>query len=132
MSDIKKNTTFSYIKLRTFTPILSTFYLIFGWWFLLLSYDLHPLSCLSGPNEETIHYNTTEHAVEIMYSPHVLRFQIAAVVMGTILLGAFVMNGVFFYAINGLIINEMKANVQCMYDEEAKRIGWDLETTLID
>ena len=126
MSDIKKNTTSSYTNLRTFAPILSTFYLIVGWWLLLLSYDLHPISCLAGPNEETMHYITEEFAVEIKYSPYVLGFQIAAVFIGAILLGAFVMNGVFFYAINGLIINEMKANVQHMYDEEARRFGWDL------
>ena len=134
MSDIKKNTTFSYRNLRTFAPILSIFYLIVGWWFLLLSYDLHPISCLAGPNEETIHYIAEESAgvVKIKYSPHILRFQIAAVIIGTILIGAFMMNGVFFYAMNGLIITEMKAKVQCMYDEAAKRCGWDLETTLVD
>ena len=79
MSDIKENTTSSYTNLRTFAPILSTFYLIIGWWFLLLSYDLHPISCLLGPNEETVHYITADFAVEIKYSPHVLRFQFFAV-----------------------------------------------------
>ena len=132
MADIKENITFSYRQLRTFAPILSTIYLIVGWWFLLLSYDLHPISCLSGPNEETIHYISEDSAVEIKYSPHVLRFQFAAVIIGAILLGAFVMNGTFFYAMNGLIINEMKENVQLKYEEAAKRLGWDLETTLVD
>ena len=42
------------------------------------------------------------------------------------------MNGVFFYAINSLIIYKMKANVQRKYEKEAKQLGWDLETTLID
>ena len=38
------------------------------------------------------------------------------------------MNGMIFYAINGLIINEMKGIVHHMYDEEAKHLGWNLET----
>lgn len=108
LPDIKKNITCSYVHLRTFAPILSTIYLIVGWWLLLLSYDLHPVSCLSGPNEDTIHYIEKGGAVEIKYSPHWLGFQIAAVVIGAILLIAVVLNSVFFYAINGLIIGEMK------------------------
>ena len=116
LSDIKKNITSSYIKLRTFAPILSTFYLVVGWWLLLLSYDLHPVSCLSGPNEDTISYNFEENAVQIRHSPHWLRFQTAAVIIGTIFIAAVLMNGVFFYAINGLIVDEMKIVIEGMYN----------------
>ena len=129
MTDIKENITPSYIYLRTFAPILSMAYLVFGWWFLLLSYDLHPISCLLSPNEETIHYIDADSAVEIKYSSYVLGFQVAAVCIGIVLMVAFVTNGLFFYAINGLIIDEMKATVRRMYDEVAECFGWDLETT---
>ena len=82
--------------------------MIVGWWLLLLSYDLHPVSCLSGPNEDTIHYIEKDSSVEIKYSPLWLGFQIAAVIIGAILLIAVMLNSAFFYAINGLIIGEMK------------------------
>ena len=132
ISEIKNSVTSSYMYLRSFAPILSTLYLTVGWWLLLLFYDLHPLSCLLGPNEDTVHYNNKDSAVEIKYSPVLLGFQIPAVLIGGALLGAFVLNSVFFYAINCLIIDEMKVKVQCKYDEAAGHYGSDLVTTVID
>ena len=105
-----------YIKLRTFAPVLSTFYLVVGWWLLLLSYNLHPVSCLSGPNEDTISYDFEEDAVQIRHSPYWMRFQTAAVTIGTIFIAAVLMNDVFFYAINGLIVGEMKIVIEGIND----------------
>lgn len=131
LSEIKKSITSSYMRLRIFAPILSTLCLVVGWWLLLLSYDLHPVSCLSGPNEDTIDYTESESAVKIKYSPHWLRFQVAAVIIGAILLTAVVLNSVFFYAINGLIVGEMKEMVNEMYNQVASR-RLEPETTVIN
>ena len=62
-----------------------------------------------------MHYSNKNSSVEIKYSPVLLGFQIPAVVIGSALLRAFVLNSVFFYAINSSIIDEMKEKVQCMY-----------------
>ena len=99
--------------LRSFAPILSTLYLTVGWWLLLLFYDLHPLSCLLGPNEDTVLYKNEDSAVEIKYSPVLFGFKIPAVLIGGALLGAFVLNSMF-YTINSLIIDEMKFSVSMM------------------
>ena len=45
-----------------------------------------------------------------------LRFQTAAVIIGTIFIAAVLMNGVFFYAINGLIVGEMKIVIEGIND----------------
>ena len=135
LSEIKDKITGSYIKLKTFAPILSTFYLVVGWWLLLLSYDLHPLSCLSGLNEGTISYDLGKTAVEIRHSPGLLGFQTAAVIIGTIFIAAVLMNGIFFYAINGLIVDEMKTVIKGMYDKRqpgTSPVDEELETTVIN
>ena len=129
LSEIKDKLTGSYIKLRTFAPILSTFYLVVGWWLLLLSYDLHPVSCLSGPNEDTISYD--KNVVKIRHSPGWLGFQTAAVIIGSIFIAAVLMNGLFFYAINGLIVDEMKTVIKGMYDK-LQPVNEELETTIIN
>ena len=45
-----------------------------------------------------------------------MRFQTAAVIIGTIFIAAVLMNGVFFYAINGLIVGEMKIVIEGIND----------------
>jgi len=104
----KSNITKCYKCLRTLTSMLSIFCLIVGWWFLLLSYDLHPVSCLSGPDENTIHYIADKSEVQIRFLKQWLNFQIAAVIIGFILLGMAILNSLIFYVINNLIISEMK------------------------
>jgi len=65
-------------RLVMIIPIILLFLLVAALAISLLSYDLHPLGCLVGPEEHDIKYTAKKQKVEIDFPDSVQNFQIAA------------------------------------------------------
>ena len=76
-----------------------------------LSYDLHPLSCITGTSEDTISYNETSMTVELRHSDGVLIFRTISVSVA-LCLGIILLINIFAFALlNYFIIKILKSQV---------------------
>ncbi|XP_065882987.1 uncharacterized protein [Dysidea avara] len=95
-----------------------------------LSYDLHPLSCITGTAEDTISYNETAKAVEIRYSDHLLLFQKISVGIVGVLATNFLIIILGFACLNYSIIKILKGQVNDnkikIIREEIKKLEMDI------
>jgi len=77
-----------------------------------LSYDSHPLSCMVGPSEETIMYNSSTNRVELRYSDNILRFQQVMAIFVIYLALLFIGCVIGFFCCNYWIIKKFKKQVE--------------------
>ena len=98
------------IKERKILPHLSLWLLVFGLIFSALSYDLHPLSCISGIPEESISYNNMTQTVELRYLNWVLSFQQPIVFIACLLF--------FFLVITAFRFKKVISNVIIRIQDE--------------
>ena len=71
-------------------PFSEAFFLIVALPFMLTTYDLNPIGCLVGPDEDAIEYNNVTGIVQLQFTKGVLNYQTAALVVFLVLiLGSF-------------------------------------------
>ena len=68
-------------------PFMETVLLIVSLPFILTTYDINPVGCLVGPDEDTIAYNNITGRVELKITKSVFAYQKAALIVFIILMG---------------------------------------------
>ena len=67
-------------------PFCEALFLILALPFMLTTYDLNPMGCLAGPDEDAIEYNNVTGRVQLQFKQSVLNYQVAALVISIILM----------------------------------------------
>lgn len=75
-----------------------------------LSFDLHPLACISEPEEELITYE--ENRVELKFSTGLLIFQKINAILAAVLAIAFIICAKCFFSITKKIVSDLQEHVE--------------------
>ena len=67
-------------------PFCESLFLIVSLPFMLTTYDLNPIGCLVGPDEDAIEYNNVTGRVQLQFTKGVLNYQTAALVIFLVLM----------------------------------------------
>ena len=67
-------------------PFFQAVFLITSLPFMLTTYDLNPIGCLVGPDEDAIEYNNVTGRVQLQFTKGVLNYQTAALVVFLVLM----------------------------------------------
>ena len=67
-------------------PFFEALFLVLALPFMLTTYDLNPMGCLAGPDEDAIEYNNITGQVHLQFKQSVLNYQIAALIISILLL----------------------------------------------
>ena len=67
-------------------PFCESLFLIVALPFMLTTYDLNPIGCLVGPDEDAIEYNNVTGRVQLQFTKGVLNYQTAALVIFLVLM----------------------------------------------
>ena len=67
-------------------PFSQAVFLITSLPFMLTTYDLNPIGCLVGPDEDAIEYNNVTGRVQLQFTKGVLNYQTAALVVFLVLM----------------------------------------------
>ena len=114
------NSIDAYNFFRVMTLFISAICLPLVMWLSFLSYDLHPLSCISEPLEESIRYNKTSEEVHIDFSEGILNYQKVTtgiiIVLGTLLM----VNMLCFFCFSYCIVHIFKKQVKSENSELIK------------
>ena len=86
-----------------------------------LSYDLHPLACVSQPEEARISYNSTTKRVELEFSDELANFQKAMGVVVIILVIMYLILAYRFYLLSKEVIRDLKTEAGNAIDQAKPR-----------
>ena len=67
-------------------PFFEALFLIVALPFMLTTYDLNPIGCLVGPDEDAIEYDNVTGKVHLQFTVSVLNYQIGALIISVILI----------------------------------------------
>lgn len=67
-------------------PFFEALFLIVALPFMLTTYDINPIGCLVGPDEDTIEYNNVTGKVTLQFADSVLNYQVAALTISVVLM----------------------------------------------
>ena len=90
-----------------------------------LSYDLHPLACISQPKEELIKYNSTTKRVELEFPDKLASFQKDVGISVLILILFYLFFAYLFYRLTEKVISDLRP-------EAGKSIGKIMSSRLAD
>ena len=102
----------SLVKRRKSIAYWSLTALVLALAFSILSYDLHPLSCVSGIPEDTINYDDTTRTVELRLPGSVVTFRRVGVFIVLFLIIALVLFAWWFYRVTRQIVYIMEVKVE--------------------
>lgn len=107
--DMKK---LSIVKRRKSTPYWSLIVLVSALAFGALSYDLHPLSCISGIPENSINYDDTTETVELRFPGSMITFRRVGLFITFLSLVALILFAGRFYQVTREIVDIMEVRVE--------------------
>ena len=67
-------------------PFFEALFLVLALPFMLTTYDLNPMGCLAGPDEDAIEYNNVTGKVHLQFKQSVLNYQVAALIISILLM----------------------------------------------
>ena len=67
-------------------PFFEALFLIVALPFMLTTYDLNPIGCLVGPDEDAIEYDNVTGKVHLQFTESVLKYQIGALIISVVLI----------------------------------------------
>ena len=67
-------------------PFFEALFLVLALPFMLTTYDLNPMGCLAGPDEDAIEYNNVTGKVHLQFKQSVLNYQMAALIISILLM----------------------------------------------
>ena len=102
----------SLVKRRKSIAYWSLVALVLALAFSVLSYDLHPLSCIGGIPEDTINYDDTTRTVELRLPGSAITFRRVGVFITLILIVALVLFAWWFYRVTREIIDIIEVKVE--------------------
>ena len=86
-----------------------------------LSYDLHPLACISQPKEELIKYNSTTKRVELEFSDKLPRFQRGVGITVLVLIPLYLFFALLFYLFSKKVISDLKPKAKNIIDHHDQK-----------
>ena len=95
---------------RSVTPYILLLLLVTILCLAFLSFDLHPLACISEPEEESITYE--ENRVELQFSTNLLILQKVNAILAAVLAIVFVICAKCFFSVTKKIVSDLQKQVE--------------------
>ena len=100
------------VKRRKLIPYCSLIVLVLALALSALSYDLHPLSCISGIPENSINYDNATQTVELRFPGRMITFRRVSIFVVFFLVAALILLARQFYKVTREIVNIVEVKVE--------------------
>ena len=102
-------------------PFFEALFLVLALPFMLTTYDLNPMGCLAGPDEDAIEYNNVTGKVHLQFKQSVLNYQVAALIISITLMIPLAVFALLLPVQYGRITKKMGQNLKPKSEENQRK-----------